>query len=137
MPHCRRTLRELAGSLCAGLATTGDRVHQSRLPPRTAAGLPCLLIYADNERIGDTSAGPHDRALEVVIDGYAMAAANLDDTLDQIALEVETAMAADPRFRLRSLAVDFDEALEKPVGVIRLTYEILYFTQAGDPGSFA
>lgn len=135
--HCRRTLRELAASLVSGLTTTGARVHQSRVYPRTAADLPCLLVHTDDEEIGDTSAGPHDRRLTVVIDGYAQATANLDDTLDQIAYEVEIAMATDSRFRLRRINVDFDESLEKPAGVIRLGYEILYFTNAGDPGTFA
>ena len=136
--HCRRTLRETAATLLTGLTTTGSRVHQSRIPPRLSSDLPCILIHTESEHISPATIGnPQDRALEVVVEGYAMVNANLDDTLDQIAYEVEVAMSNDARFRLRRINVDFDESLEKPAGVIRLTFEILFFTTAGDPGTFA
>jgi hypothetical protein len=96
--------------------------------------MPCLLIATGDERIDGTAtqSGPLDRQLSVNIRGFAMGA-TVDDTLDQIALEVETALAS-KGYALQSIEVDFDDELEKPVGSISLNYEIMYFTQAGNPG---
>lgn len=134
MPHARQTLREAAAALVTGLASTGARVFQSRMVPQTT--LPCLLVVTNNETV-DASAyeAQYERHLDVVITGLAKASANVDDVLDQIALEVETALAANQRFVLSGIEIDFDEALEKPVGRIAMTYSARYFTDAGAPGT--
>ncbi|WP_326527333.1 hypothetical protein, partial [Dokdonella sp.] len=73
------------------------------------------------------------RDLSVSIRGFAMASAALDDTLDQIALEVESVMASNPRAIFERVEIDYDDELEKPVGAITLTYRIQYYTSAADP----
>ncbi|MCL5460281.1 hypothetical protein M3M33_16710, partial [Loigolactobacillus coryniformis] len=74
-----------------------------------------------------------DRRLSLVIQGFAAASANLDAQLDQIALEVETAM---PNiYPLEKIEIEFDDDLEIPVGRIAMTYLVTYFTNAGEPGS--
>jgi hypothetical protein len=134
MSHRRTQLRAGLVAALTGLATTGSRVHASRMRPVKAEQMPCLLIATGDERIDGTAtqSGPLDRQLTVNIRGYAMGA-TVDDTLDQIALEVETALAS-KGYALQSIEVDFDDELEKPVGSISLNYEIMYFTQAGNPG---
>lgn len=133
MPHARQQIREACAALVTGLATTGSRVFQSRMRP--ADQLPCLLVTANDESVAPGSIGNlYERELQLVIRAFAKGSATLDDTLDQIAQEVEAAMAAYQRAQLDKVEVDFDDELEKPVGSIALTYRVSYFTAAGDPG---
>lgn len=132
MSHVRQQIREACAALVTGLATTGNRVFQSRMLPQDS--LPCLLVSTNDESVeGGDIGNLNERRLQLVIRGFAKGNANLDDTLDTIAAEVETAMA--PKgYALRSVEVDFDDSLEKPVGSIALKFEVLYFTRAGSPG---
>jgi hypothetical protein len=136
MPHARQTIREATATLVTSLTSTGTRVFQSRMVP-TAATLPCLLVTTNDEEI---EAGAFekqlDRRLSVQIIGVAKAAsASLDDALDTIAAEVETAIGTNLKYELRAITVDFDESLEKPTGRITLDFSYRYFTNAGAPGT--
>ena len=136
MSHARQQIREQVATLVTGLATTGSRVHQSRMRPDT---LPCLLVTTNDEEIVPGTVGDlRQRMLDLVITGYAKAGDTLDDTLDTIAAEVEVAIDSGypkDRAELARIEVDFDDSLEKPVGSIALTYRITYFTAAGSPGT--
>lgn len=136
MAHARQTIREAAASKVTGLTTTGANVFQSRMVPQTTA-LPCLLVATNDEEIVAGTIGTIvERLLDLVITGVAKATSNVDDTLDLIAAEVETAMATFTyRAELQRIEVDFDESLEKPAGRIALTYRVTYLTTAGVPGT--
>lgn len=100
------------------------------------AALPGLTIYSNSEDAVVSTIGATrtvERDLELIVEGYASASSDLEDTLDQIGKEIETAMAGD--IGLNSLAVDsYLSAVEislsgegeKPIGVIRHTYGIIY-----------
>lgn len=141
--HVRRQIREAAAAVVGNLTTTGARVVQSRMRPREDANLPALLVATNDETIAGASVGSaQQRELSLTITGIAKSTSTLDDTLDAIALEVETAMAAAPTLsglaagmELRGIAVNFDDDTDKPVGVIVLDYRITYFVSAGSPGS--
>lgn len=135
MAHARQALREAAATLLTNLTTTGSRVFQSRMAPQES--LPCLLVTTNDEEITPgTISGMAERHLDLVVTGCAKSASNVDDTLDTIAAEVETAMAGFTyRNELTRLEVDFDEAVEKPAGRIVLTFRITYLTAAGSPGT--
>ena len=134
--HVRRQIRESIATLLTGLASTGTRVHQSRMRPQSAAGLPCLLVTTNDEDVSPGTIGNiYERSLTVVVRGFAMGSATLDDDLDQIALEVETALAAYTNAVLDKLEVDFDDELEKPVGSIAMTYQVSYYTADKSPGT--
>ena len=134
MSHARTQIREACAARLLGLATTGDRVKQSRMHP--AIALPCLLVTTNDEEVSPgTVGGLYQRTVLLVVRGYAKGSETLDDTLDQIALEVETALSAEPRAELDKVEIDYDESLEKPVGSISLTYRVTYFTAAGSPGT--
>lgn len=134
MTHVRQQIREACAALVTGLATTGSRVFQSRMRPQKESHLPCLLVTTNDEQIDGSATGIQERRLTLEIRGLAMATANLDDTLDTMALEIETAMSA-TGYALEKIEVDFDDELEKPVGSVALTYQVLYFTNAGTPGT--
>ena len=147
MAHARQAIREAAATLLTGLATTGSRVHQSRLPYVTLddTSLPALLVTTEDEQVAQATVhGRLERRVTLNVAGLAKAAANLDDTLDSIAAEVETALGAAPTLSgkctfhgLTGLRVGLDDSLEKPVGRIDLAFEVLYFTNAGAPGTLA
>jgi hypothetical protein len=135
MSHVRTQIRDDIATRLTGLATTGNRVHQSRIPPRGDADLPCLLITTNDEEIEQSLIGGlFQRHLELVVIGVAKANSAIDDTLDAIALDVETTMAGDRRASLMRIETDFDDELDRPVGRIALHYRVFYSTRAGDPG---
>jgi hypothetical protein len=141
--HVRRQIREAAAGVLTGLTTTGTRVSQSRMRPRADALLPALLIETNEEQVSPHSIGAQlQRDLTLTVRGIAKAAADVDDTLDAIALEVETALAGAPTLSglasqsaLQRITVDFDDSTDKPVGVIALDYQVTYFVNAGSPGT--
>ena len=137
--HARQQIREAVATRLTGLAATGSRVFQSRM--RAQKTLPCLLIACGDERIEQGIQTAQDRSLEIIVTGLAKATANVDDALDAIALQVETAIASAPfttpncLLSLAGIETGFDESLEAPVGEIRLTFKALYFTSAANPGA--
>ena len=144
MAHVRRQIREAAATALAGLATTGSRVFQSRVYPLRDADLPCLLISTDDEQVDQNNAvsgGEMTRELTLTVRGVAKANADLDDTLDGIAEQVEPVLNVSTlggnvkTCRLVGIKVEMDEALEKPVGIITLEYRTLYFTTPAAPGT--
>lgn len=144
MSHVRRQIREAVAAAVTGLATTGSRVFQSRVYPLRDADLPCLMVSTDDERIESGNAvmgGELDRELVVTVRGVAKANADLDDTLDGIAEQVEPVLngatlgGKAKNCQLTGIKVEMDESLEKPVGVISLEYRVTYFTAPASPGT--
>lgn len=144
MSHVRRQIREAAAAALTGLTTTGARVFQSRIHPLRDQDLPCLLISTDDEQIEAENAvagGELTRDLTLTVRGVAKATANLDDTLDGIAEEVEPVLNGASlgglvkRCTLEKIGVEMDDALEKPAGVITLEYRTTYFTSPALPGT--
>jgi hypothetical protein len=142
--HLRRQIREAVASAVTGLATTGAHVYQSTVYPLEDANLPALLVLAETETtLQLTMHGPGtlQRSLAVDVIAIAKATADLDDTLDQIAKEVEIALAP-PVTALTGLAksigppqteITLVGSADKPVGRMRLRYEVEYFTADNAP----
>lgn len=142
--HLRRQIREAVAAAVTGLTTTSTRVFQSRVYPLEASDLPALLVVAEVERTqAVTIHAPRglQRTLAVDVIGIARATADLDDTLDLIAKEVEIALAP-PVSALAGLAttigppqtdIAIDGSSEKPTGRVRLRFEIEYFTADNAP----
>lgn len=135
--HIRTQLRQQAAAALTGLATTGQRVFQSRIHPLDSASLPCLLVSTDSESAEVIAAGRQHRRCDLTIQAVAKESANLDATLDQIMLEVETALAGGLAVAgglvLDSVSVRMDDGLEKPVGVAVMTWHADLFVQEGNP----
>lgn len=139
--HVRRQLREAAATLVTGLTTTGARVYQSRIYPVEDANLPCLLIYTTSEDAEPASI--HDmieRRVELRVEAHAYASADVDDTLDLIAQEVEVALAPGVTINAkgipldyRGMSIEFDGDSERPRGRLTLQYQAKLFTAASAP----
>ena len=145
MSHVRQQIREAFGTACSGLSTTGTNVFQTRVYPLETGALPGLCIYTTSESISDVvgeiggAARLVSRALSVRVEGYARAASNLDDTLDTISAEVETAVANSSTIdglitdmELSSTDVSFTEG-DQEIGVITLDFAVVYTTAFNDP----
>ena len=134
--HLRRQIRERAATTLTGLATTGSNVFQSRIYPLATAALPGLAIYTNAESGSVVAMGATrtiHRDLELIVEGYAAVSSDIEDTLDQIGKEIETALAGDIGLNnlardsyLTSVEATFSGDGEKPAGLIRHIYTVIY-----------
>jgi hypothetical protein len=141
MAHNRKAIRDRIVTVCTGLTTTSTRVHKSRLYPLASGKLPALAIYALNESSEQATIGAskYHRLLDVAIDAMAEANANIDDTLDLICEEVETAIGADRTLNglaketiLISTDIELSGDGEKPVGIARMIFRVTYRTSVSN-----
>lgn len=145
MSHARQQIRDAVVTALTGLTTTATRVYPSRIYPFQASALPGLAIYTQNETIEPAAMGRPAKLrheLEIVVEAYVKATADFDDTVDTIAGEVETAIAADATLQsLVKLVLPVDATIEftkegdQPVAVATMTYRALFFTNEGTPGT--
>lgn len=141
--HVRRQIREAIATAVTGLATTGARVFQSRIYPLEATDLPGLRIYTISEASSTQNFGfprLYERRLTVRIEACAQATADLDDVLDEICKEVETALggAAVSLGGAKSITLlDTDISMsgdsEKPRGQAAMSWEVFYVTAENAP----
>lgn len=140
--HVRQQLRERAATSLTSLSTTGASVFQGRVYPVTQAQLPCLLIYTNDEVVEQRTISPPrtlDRRLLLMVEGRARGA-DVEDTLDTIAKEVEVALYGDRT--LNGLAKDTVLVRSEPEltaqgdaahGLIRLSFEVTYTVRENAP----
>lgn len=143
--HLRQQCIESLTTLVTNLSTTSTRVFRSRVYPLETAELPGLIVrfrYGNStERSEALSTGvprtlQRDCGIEVL--GYAQDNGDLDADLNQIALEVEKALAmpvAGPwqSLMLDGTGLDLAGAGVKPVGRVLLSYIATYFTRENTP----
>lgn len=145
--HLRRQLREAIATAVTGLVTTGARVYQSRVYPLQDAELPALRVYTRSEAATTetlTIPALMSRVVEVVIEAAAKANADLDDTLDQMAKEVETALGAGLTISGKFLPISYNGCDiemsgdgEKPTGTISMRFSARLLYRANTPDAFA
>jgi hypothetical protein len=156
--HYRTTIRDAVASILTGLTTTGDRVYKSRYyayDPAKGDGIngpgPALLIYTIEESSGIDSMGPSRpllRELSLVIESVVQINETLDDTLDTICAEVESALANESGraftlgdivqdHYLASTAIAFRGEGEAATGGAVMTFVVKYRTPQKDPATAA
>ena len=138
MAHVRKAIREHVVTTITSLSTTGSNVYETRYFPLQTGNLQALIVYTLDETIEDYTIVKNTRtqlrSLNLIIEAHCRGTANIDDTLDTIAEEVEEAMVTDitrggnaKDTKLVATEVDFDTASQK-TGLMRLTYLISYNT---------
>lgn len=146
--HARRAIRDAAVQALAGLPSTGTNVHATRLYPVEPTGLPALCIYTLAEESGfDTLGGSSRkllRRLELAVEIVAQVNDTLDDTLDQICLEVEQIIGANFTLggtakdcELQSTKITVRGEGEKQTGSAVLTFSVTYRTLATNAATLA
>ncbi|HZQ01414.1 MAG TPA: hypothetical protein VFB13_17850 [Reyranella sp.] len=144
--HVRQQIRAKAVSLLRGLATTGPNVYPGRSWPTGAAQLPALLVYTRTEQAQDATMMAQTlqlRTVELVVEGRCRTASQEpDDELDEIALEVETALLASGAFGTLIKSIELKRSIsaslasqDRRSGEIELTFDIEYLTAAGAPAT--
>ena len=136
MSHARQQIREKFGTLLTGLTTTTTHVTESRVYPVATASLPHLSIYSVQEELNEDLGVIGDlefRTLTVVVEARAKQNSDLDDKLDTIAAEVETAIFANPTLdalakttELISTSIEQDDESEKKTGLMIMNFEVTY-----------
>jgi hypothetical protein len=148
MPHAREQIRDAIVTTVTGLTTTSTRVHSNRQYNLTEAELPALkVITGDMEQVEDYSDIYRFLTwdLSVTIEAHAQGKANVDETLEDILAEVQTALAADIQLAtalspkkvwfVNLDAATMDEFDEKAVsaGMLTMEYRVRFRTTAADP----
>lgn len=143
--HARKAIRDAVVTALTGLATTGANVFASRPEsrPLPQSSLPALRVFTVDE-VAEPSGMSRPRtlarSLTLGVEASAIATSALDDALDGICDEVETALgntkpAAAKDLRLLSTVIEFDGGAEQPVGRARMEFLIDYQTPENAPGT--
>ncbi len=134
MAHIRAQIRDAVATAVAGVGLT---VKKSRAYPTEND---YLFVYTTSENSTRVSMSTLERNLSVLIEFTARGPVDtIDDTLDGYAVLVETLMAASnlgglvKDHVLQSTEIAFDGEGQKPVGLMRMTYDVLYFTDPANP----
>ncbi len=140
--HVRKQIRNAAKGALQGLATTGNRVFVSRVYPLDQAKLPGLLIFTPGEDSGrEDSPTESMRDVTLQVHGVVRISSNLEDELDDIALEVEQALDALGEAGLAkiyhgiqgTISTLAGEDVDQPHGAIAMEFLYTYRTAAGSP----
>ena len=143
--HEAQAIREaVVAALVAANTSAGARVYSSRKPPFKRADIPAIAVYTLSETSDDRQSAPREykRKAKLAVEGAVQVGENVDDALDALRLEVETVMDPDPTFgdvcsdsRLTGTELELAEQGDQMVGLLRMTYEVTYYTDARLPPS--
>lgn len=147
--HARKQIRDAVWQRLQNLPTTGDNVFRARATELTDDEVPgIVLIMAGESAEKDTVGSPGDgaRIAELTVIAYAEAAGDgvnedsIEDLLDQVAAEVETALlGADENLgglvhhvELVGMRKEIGDG-QQADGEMRLAFAIAYRTAPGAP----
>jgi hypothetical protein len=158
MPHPRQTIRAAVAAALSGNTAAGTNVVPSRVVPSRLDNLPTIAVYTLDESVDPDSAQTAPRELTrnptIVVEAWTEApdaATNIEDAMDDLALEIETALDADILLGgavgglgliLSDTALEVLEAGRRLIGAVQMTYAATYYTfspavpEDGDLDSF-
>lgn len=139
--HPRQLVRHAVVAQLTGKTAAGSRVYPDRRIPFERVELPALAVYVPTESVEVTSraTAPRelDRRAQVVVEALVQQATGVDDALDALALQVEDALHADwtlggksSDLLLTSTETDVIDTGKQLVGVVRLEFEVRYYSEA-------
>lgn len=142
--HLRKRIRSATATTLTGLTTTASRVYTSRAYPLQDANLPALRITTPSEQSEMVSMGIGNRTVQrtmtLQVDAVVKSVSGFEDTCDQIAKEVEIALANDNTLgglckyiQLRSTATEISGEAEKPIAVTTMLFDVLYLASLNAP----
>ena len=143
--HARTQIRNAAIAAVTGLPTTGAEVYSGRTRNLAENHPPTLLVYATDEvDIVDATGHPATlyRTMTLAIEGRVEgnAAETVEDLLDQIAAEVEPAIAAGAlliglcvEVTLAAIRTNIVSPGVSHIGGIRMEYRVGYRTKENAP----
>lgn len=135
--HPRETIRKAVVALLIRAGTAaGDSVFPTREVPWRNIELPGIAVYSLEESSQRTHVGGEtERHVVMAIHAVERLTEGVDDALDALALQIEKAMSEDQTLSgtalisyLAGTEISVDESGARPVGAIRLAYEVQYHT---------
>jgi hypothetical protein len=139
VPHERKLIRDAIVTALTNATAAGTRVNKSRFAPNPQDELPAISVYWKDEATDPESRRSSPRKLKrsvnVEVVGWVVVApgGEIDDAVDALALEIETAMDADPNFggeaadsALVGSETGHDISGSRPMACVVLTYECTY-----------
>lgn len=143
MNHARTQIRNAVTALLKGNTIAGNNVYEARVYPINDPKLPALLVYTKQETVGEQSMSyprTQHRELLMTVEAYAKARGNVDEATDDLALEIEELIAADPTLGglvkdtvLDTTETQFSDDGERPIAVAVLTFSVLYAVKEHEP----
>lgn len=142
MSHVRNQIRNRIATLVTGLPVTGASVYKMRRYALDDSKLPAICVYTGDESSSLITVGARTlrRVINVVVEVFAKgASATISDTIDNICVSAEEAIAGD--FTLNGLAkstvltsteTDVNIEGESGIGSARLVYAVEYVTSIDD-----
>lgn len=146
MAHVRKQVRDAVVTLLTGLATTGANVYTGRVYPldSSQSELPALFVNTPGEEAEpspEVDRSFQSRTIAIEVEAKVKGGAYVD-TLDQIAVEVETALGASITVGgkvvdLDYVGMEFDSSGEtdKPVGSLVMRYSAAVSIATGAPSA--
>lgn len=143
MPHQRQLIRDAVVTALTDSTAAGANVEASRQVSLRTDTLPFIAVYTPSETADDQSTAPRElqRTLQVVVQGHVRATTGttVAVAMDDLSLEIETAMHADRFFAgvaldstLTGTELELGEEGDRETGICRLTYQFDYSTLAPD-----
>ena len=143
MSHARTQIRAALVSRLTGLATTGANVFAHRYHDFADSELPGLRVFPEDEAVLDPFAIHRSaRQVTLTVECCTKHLTTVENSLDQIALEVETAVATDQtlgnlvRGGCKYAGIGefrVDDGAEKPVGVWPMRFVVDYDVNPSAP----
>lgn len=145
MSHIAQQVRQAVGTALTGLTTTGARVYVNRTDatPLHDGEYPGLIVTGGGEDIANADLGGDtlQRDMRIKVSVLVKVTDNVEDQLDDIRSEVETALA--PRLLLDVGSVqllytgmsdpEIDESLDQAVMAADLNFSYTVFTSRNAP----
>tara|TARA_R110002033_G_scaffold45198_1_gene88473 strand:- start:53 stop:490 length:438 start_codon:yes stop_codon:yes gene_type:complete len=144
MAHARQQIREQLVTTLTGLTSTASRVYDTRI--YNHAQLPSLTIYADQDTVDlEQSTGTqHWHDLQLRVEARAKAKDGVEDAIDTICAEIETAIYADTTLnakvvdvRLEETSIEYSVEQDQPIAMATLTLMAVYRIAPGAPSTLA
>jgi len=135
-------IRHAVRDLLDGKTAADDKVTAMRFNPYRLSDLPAISVYTIEETVDiENSTAPKElaRELQLEIQGWVKADEDVtaDDAMDALALEIETAMHADPYLGgaasdsvLIGTTTGMHNEGDRLMGILTLTYAVTYHTLA-------
>src|SRR6266540_3539367 len=109
--HQRKLIREAVRAQLAGKTSAEDRVFKSRILPYGDLDLPAIAVYTRTEPVDEASrsTAPREltRNLQLVVEGAVKLSEDVDDAIDDLAAEIESAVDADETFGVAAVDDSF------------------------------
>ena len=143
MSHARTQIRNAVTVLLKAYTSVGSNVYESRVYPLNNPKLPAILVYTKEETLLEQSISKPrtmQRQVQLVLEIYAKASSNVDETIDNLAAEIEQLLGGDPTIggkakdsMLVTTEIQFSDEGEKPIAIGILNYAVHYAVKENTP----